>query len=328
MRGYKTVKGLAALLLAGMLAVTVFPAGAAAREEPTTGENGEQCTEQITEKDISGSPEGTTETIPQEQAEIEEAPANDTEVKKEAPEETVPPPEEVTGEGGENGQEGEAGDGSGEVPQEPVMIELQDPATGIIVKAEDTVIPAGTILAVTPIQSGQEYELLKMLLSVSAERFSICNISLVDVSTGSPVIAQPQGSARVSIPVPEGYDAERLAVWSISADGQKTEIAFTIENGAAVFQTDYMGVYAVAQKKEEQGGSVELPPSLEPTDKVERLELNKAYPDGVALTSGFSMTDQVSPKTGDNSQIVLWTVVLVAAAAAVVAVIIIGKKRK
>lgn len=328
MRGYKTVKGLAALLLAGMLAVTVFPAGAAAREEPTTGENGEQYTEQITEKDISGSPEGTIETIPQEQAEIEEAPANDTEVKKEAPEETVPPPEEVTGEGGENGQEGEAGDGSGEVPQEPVMIELQDPATGIIVKAEDTVIPAGTILAVTPIQSGQEYELLKMLLSVSAEQFSICNISLVDMSTGSPVIVQPQGSAQVSIPVPEGYDTERLAVWSISADGQKTEIAFTIENGAAVFQTDYMGVYAVAQKKEEQGGSVELPPSLEPTDKVERLELNKAYPDGVALTSGFSMTDQVSPKTGDNSQIVLWGVVLVAAAAAVVAVIIIGKKRK
>lgn len=328
MRGYKTVKGLAALLLAGMLAVTVFPAGAAAREEPTTGENGEQYTEQITEKDISGSPEGTTETIPQEQAEIEEAPANDTEVKKEAPEETVPPPEEVTGEGGENGQEGEAGDGSGEVPQEPVMIELQDPATGIIVKAEDTVIPAGTILAVTPIQSGQEYELLKMLLSVSAEQFSIYNISLVDMSTGSPVIVQPQGSAQVSIPVPEGYDTERLAVWNISADGQKTEMAFTIENGAAVFQTDYMGVYAVAQKKEEQGGSVELPPSLEPTDKVERLELNKAYPDGVALTSGFSMTDQVVPKTGDNSQIVLWGVVLVAAAAAVVAVIIIGKKRK
>lgn len=331
MSGYKAAKGLATLLLAGMLAVTAFPTGAAAQEEQVAGENGEQYTEQMTQKDISGSREGTIETIPQEQMEIKDIPADNTVSQKETPKETYPLPEEETGEGDENSenvQEDEEGTGGGEVPQGSVMIELQDPATGIIVKAEDTVIPAGTILAVTPIRSGQEYELLEMLLSVSAEQFSIYNISLADMSAGSPVIVQPQGNAQVSIPVPEGYEIERLAVWNISEDGQKTEVTFTIENGAAVFQTDRMGVYAVAQKKEEQGGSVELPPSLEPTDKVERVELNKTYPDGVALTSGFSMTDQISPKTGDNSQIILWAVVLVAAAAAVVAVVIIGKKRK
>ena len=43
---------------------------------------------------------------------------------------------------------------------------------------------------------------------------------------------QPQGNVKIQMPVPEGYDLSRLAVYHISTDGGMTEIPFELQTAA------------------------------------------------------------------------------------------------
>ena len=79
--------------------------------------------------------------------------------------------------------------------------QMTDPATGISAEADISVIPQGTIMWVTPLESGQNYELLKMLLSMTADQFKIYDIRFFDLA-GNAV--QPGGSVKISGPIPAG----------------------------------------------------------------------------------------------------------------------------
>ena len=113
---------------------------------------------------------------------------------------------------------------------------------------------------------------------------------------------QPQGNVKIQMPVPEGYDLSRLAVYHISTDGGMTEVPFELQNGSAVFETDRFSLYALLEQKETQ---TDLPSSLEMTDKISRLDLNRTHNgDGsgtsARLDSGAGFSEYSSPQTGDN----------------------------
>ena len=235
--------------------------------------------------------------------------------------------EEAAQEEGE-AQKGEsAAEGDPVRPENPVQPEdpptgtegqqiwqMTDPATGISAEADISVIPQGTIMWVTPLESGQNYELLKMLLSMTADQFKIYDIRFFDM-TGSAV--QPGGSVKISVPIPDGYALDRLAVYHISMEGQRTELAFTAENGSAVFETDQFSLFAIAEKKQDSGAQTDLPSSLAPTEKIPRLELDKtaAGTSGSASGAGYAK-NTASPATGDIQESMRWTVLAVLAGAA------------
>lgn len=151
-----------------------------------------------------------------------------------------------------------------------------------------------------PVESGGQYEQLSAFLSLSADRFKIYMITFVDAGQ---VPVQPEGLIQVSLPVPAEYDMNRVVVSEITMDGdtpQRTELSGTAENGNILFQTDQAGLFVVMEKK----AQVELPPSLEMTDKVEKLELTK-YEAGIAAESGSGSASSV-PKTGDQTLPFLW----------------------
>ena len=207
-----------------------------------------------------------------------------------------------------------------------------DSATGISIEAEAGVIPALSFFVVTPLESGEEYEMLRMLLSATQDQFQIYNLGLWDM-TGQSVA--PSGTVTVKIPVPSGYESDRLAVYKIGMDGSRTEQTIRLEDGAAVFETEELGLYAITQKKDE--AQMQLPDRLEPTEKVDRLELNKIQLSAAAGSSGTSVkTDSENvgyekttavPETGDDTNVTVWIVLAVVAAAAVVAVVIIRKRK-
>ena len=235
--------------------------------------------------------------------------------------------EEAAQEEGE-AQKGEsAAEGDPVRPENPVQPEdpptgtegqqiwqMTDPATGISAEADISVIPQGTIMWVTPLESGQNYELLKMLLSMTADQFKIYDIRFFDM-TGSAV--QPGGSVKISVPIPDGYALDRLAVYHISMEGKRTELAFTAENGSAVFETDQFSLFAIAEKKQDSGAQTDLPSSLAPTEKIPRLELDKtaAGTSGSASGAGYAK-NTASPATGDVQESMRWTVLAVLTGAA------------
>ena len=58
---------------------------------------------------------------------------------------------------------------------------------------------------------------------------------------------QPDGSVRVRIAVPEGYDGTKCVIYHMDAKGNLEKIACTYEDGWLVFTTDHFSTYIVAE---------------------------------------------------------------------------------
>ena len=171
---------------------------AAGNTEVKTGEGEDQTGKNPAQAEV---PEGPGET--EEPSETEKADAAEDTDKTERTD-----PAEDTVENGEADKTGES-EQTGEQPAGPEdsqtgaedrqSWQMTDPATGISAEADVSAIPLGTIMWVTPLESGQNYELLSMLLSVTADQFRIYDIRFFDL-TGNPV--EPGGAVRISVPIP------------------------------------------------------------------------------------------------------------------------------
>lgn len=154
---------------------------------------------------------------------------------------------------------------------------------------------------VIPLESGSpQYEQLSAFLALSADKFQIYMVTFVD-GDGNQV--QPGEAVQTAADIPADYDISRTVVSEIFLEGdvpQRTELSYTVIDGKAVFQTDRSGLFAVMVKKDQP----QLPPSLDMTDKVERLELNKQTGTAGNVTGNSSFSSV--PKTGDQAAPFLW----------------------
>ena len=168
---------------------------------------------------------------------------------------------------------------------------MVDTATGIKVHADAGTLPEGVKLVVEPITSGADYDKATVSLMDVGKKFKLYNIHLVDAQ-GNEV--QPNGTVTVSYQIPEGYDANNLAVYRMNEDGSKTLIKGTVENGT----------YSVIQKSFSQYALVEK---------------------GSTITDAQNTAN--SPKTGDVTMIGVFSFIALASAGAI-AVTLIARKRK
>lgn len=214
-------------------------------------------------------------------------------------------------------------DGDGELPPDWDG-ELPPGWDGELPPGGGTEIPTGPVTVVLPMESGEEYELLSQFLALSSDQFSVYTVAFIDPVTGTPV--QPEEAVEVTLSIPSGYDMSRVVVSEITMNGEtpsRTEISYTNENNSAVFKTDHAGLYVVMEKKVQ----AELPPSLEMTDKVEKLKLTKTLPTSLPYTSA-SGTYSANPQTGDDANVIVWVCVAAAAVAVIVGGIVIIRKRR
>ena len=212
----------------------------------------------------------------------------------------------------------------GEQPSDDGDGELPPGWDGELPPGGGTEIPTGPVTVVLPMESGEEYELLSQFLALSSDQFSVYTVAFIDPVTGTPV--QPEEAVEVTLSIPSGYDASRVVVSEITMNGatpSRTEISYTNENNSAVFKTDHAGLYVVMEKKVQ----AELPPSLEMTDKVEKLKLTKTLPTSLPYTSA-SGTYSANPQTGDDANVIVWVCVAAAVVAVIVGGIVIIRKRR
>ena len=340
-------KRTAALLLAGVLAAALLPGNIRAEEAYSAGDEPQTAVESeaaggisadIAENDnLSGQSIGQSGEDPvREAAAQEEAPVREemTAQENEPVQEEAPVQEEMTAQENEpaqeadpvqeemTAQENEPAQEEDQEAEEQQIWQMTDPASGVSAEADVSVIPQGTAMLVTPLESGQSYEMLKMLLSMTADRFRVYDIRFFDMA-GNAV--QPGGSVKISVPIPDGYAPDRLAVYHISMEGKRTELAFTAVNGAAVFETAQFSLFAIVEKKKDAGAQTDLPSSLAPTEKIPRLELDKASAGtaGSAARAAFSK-NPASPATGDGQELMRWAALAVLTGAAAAA---LGRRR-
>lgn len=218
------------------------------------------------------------------------------------------------GENSSNLEAGEASEGTGEEETTDETDQSGDEEDKTPVMISDIAIPV-----VIQMTEGEQYERLSAFLSLSSDRFEIYMAAFVDAGQNE---VQPEEPVQILLDIPEDYDMQRLAVSEITVDGStpvRTELPFEVREGKAAVTVGHAGVYVIMEKKIMQ----ELPPYLEPTQKVEKLMLtnNSAALEGVYLGAINSSV----PLTGDDSSAVVWIVIM---AAAVVAVIFIITRKK
>ena len=178
-----------------------------------------------------------------------------------------------------------------------------DPVTGILAEAGAGVFPPGTMMIVTPLESGENFDRLAAFLSAAAEKFQVCDIRFFAASTpdfSDVREVQPQGAVKIRIPVPEGYELSEIVVYYIGTDGTASQKDFNLENGEILIDTEETGLYAVAEKKQIKA---KLPSYLEMTDKVSRLELSGERETGREYVSYSEKAEYTSPATGDPTEI-------------------------
>ncbi|MDR2106711.1 MAG: NEAT domain-containing protein [Coriobacteriales bacterium] len=122
---------------------------------------------------------------------------------------------------------------------------LADEATGITVEAEANVLPEGTTLKAEPIDSGSSFDLAKSALAEVGSNFVLYDLTLLGID-GSDV--QPNGSVKVTLPLPAGMDASKVAVYRINDDGTKTLIVHEIVDDKVVFLTNHFSLYAIVER--------------------------------------------------------------------------------
>lgn len=223
-------------------------------------------------------------------------------------------------------EEGEADPTGSESDTEKDTDDVQADDTDSIDEKEQDEIdtddePALDPMAVPILMDGTNelYSSLSQFLSLSSDQFQIYTVAIIDPITQQPV--QPDSPVQVSLDVPSVYDTDRLVVSEISMSGEtpaRVEFPFTYNSGKAIFESDHSGIYVVMEKKVQ----VKLPASLDMTSKVEKLELTKKYYERVSSASSVE-SPILSPQTGDDDSVLIWSVVTAVAAAAVIVLVVI-----
>ena len=167
---------------------------------------------------------------------------------------------------------------------------LKDKKTNVTVSGEKGVLSADLKLKVTKVDE------IASSLSDKLGTFLLYDIKLVD-ENGNTV--QPKGTVTVGIPVPEGFDIDKLVVYYIDEEGNLIEYPVVVKDGVAYFETDHFSYYALAEK---QGNSLTTQSTTE------------------------TQTDSNKPNPSTGAQDL--TAVLAAAAVSLMGLVVLGKKKR
>ncbi len=168
----------------------------------------------------------------------------------------------------------------------------------MIAPADSTDYYENLTLVVNEIQSGDaDYAVINTALGDSYKRILPLDISLEDYKGDK---TQPNGKITVSVPIPEGWDADKIEVVYVADDGAKTVMTskLSADGEYVLFETDHFSTYVLTEAK---------PTNANTTDTNNKQESTS------------------SPQTGDNSNMVWWVSLLIVSSIGLVGTTVFGK---
>lgn len=128
---------------------------------------------------------------------------------------------------------------------------MSDEETGIKLDSDDGKLPEDTDLIIEKILSGDTYKNIQMVLKDIASNIYVYDITL----KANNVEVQPNGTVKVTIPLPDNIDVGSVMIYRIEENGEKTELSTTIQTidnkKYIIFETNHFSTYVLAEKSTE-----------------------------------------------------------------------------
>lgn len=147
------------------------------------------------------------------------------------------------------------------------MDDKYDGKTGISVEYEKSSIPEGTTLVVKANAEEGNF-------AFENEYGKYISYDIYFIYNGERI--QPDGTVKVFIPLPKGFDADTCTVYYVDGNGNKTKIDCIVEDGFVEFYTNHFSIYVLV-------------------DESSRIEVPTTEPDEPA-------TEPEQPEEPDNSK--------------------------
>lgn len=131
-------------------------------------------------------------------------------------------------------------------------VDTEDKKTNIKLETTSNILPEDTTLVVEKITTGESYNTVVATLGDTIDKFVLYDITL----KSNGVEVQPNGKVKISIPIPDGFNKEKLVVYRIDNDGTKVKYDVKIETieekEYATFETEHFSLYTLAMEKIEE----------------------------------------------------------------------------
>lgn len=164
--------------------------------------------------------------------------------------------------------------------EEKKEISNTDNNTNIKLETTTAVVPEDTTLEIERITEGEDYNIVVATLGEKINKFTLYEITL----KSNGVKIQPNGKVKISIPVPEEFNKEKLVVYRINEDGTKVKYDIKIETidgkDYATFETDHFSLYTLAMEEANNGSR-----ELDETPKTGNADITTCTFTVIAVTS-------------------------------------------
>ena len=128
-----------------------------------------------------------------------------------------------------------------------VNLITNDVGSDITISTKTASIPLDTLIQVSKITSGTEYDKIVKLLEVTnSEMF---DLKLYSNSIGKYITKLSNGTFEVKIPVNDKLKGKDLMVYYVDDNDKVKEYTVTVKDGYATFTTDHFSIYTLAEKK-------------------------------------------------------------------------------
>lgn len=143
----------------------------------------------------------------------------------------------------------------------PEIVILENKTNQITIIAPANIIDPNTQLQVENIKEHHAlFELVKQAMADIADTYVAYDITLLL----NDVFVQPNGTLEIRMAIPKDFDMNRLSLYYVDDEGNRTPIKFHIDGHDILFETDHFSVYVLSQKKQEE--------PTKPVDPVKPVE--------------------------------------------------------
>ena len=177
---------------------------------------------------------------------------------------------------------------------------ITHPGTGISAEGPYYVIFSNTTLDVTTLTSGDTFADISDSLDGIADAFKVFDVKML---TGS-IITPSGGTFNGSIPVPTGYNKDRILLYFTDSEGYTSPVDFTVAGNNITFTADRFGVFTVAQRTEEAPPASSSSPPSSTSSKQSSSQPDKAASNTNTSGGNNGNNNDGNSTTGEGAYVV------------------------